>query len=275
MNQDTGIHRTNTKDQFYTNPEIAQQCIQQIIDYIPDVSQYLWVEPSAGSGSFLCATPNHVETIAIDIAPAHPDVKQQDFLFWECPATDKRILIYGNPPFGRQSRTAKQFINKSCTIADAIAFILPRSFTKPSMNSAFADRFHLIHSWDVPPDAFIVNATPYDVSCVFQIWKKQNQPRIVAVPAELQGGYYVKHTDAHDIIIRRVGVNAGKCFTPGVARSAQSHYFIKLDDRFITHTQQIVRAVSAHVFPSNTVGPRSLSKGEINVVLTDILLNYR
>ena len=49
--QDTGMKR-NQKDQFYTNETVAKLCIQKIIETIPQVSEYFWIEPSAGSGAF-------------------------------------------------------------------------------------------------------------------------------------------------------------------------------------------------------------------------------
>jgi hypothetical protein len=39
----------------------------------------------------------------------------------------------------------------------------------------------------------------------------------------------------------------------------------------VSHVKEIVDKVNAHVFPTNTTGPRSLSKPEINEVLNTIL----
>jgi hypothetical protein len=88
------------------------------------------------------------------------------------------------------------------------------------------------------------------------------------------GFQYVKQTEPHDIAVRRVGVYAGKAFKKdGTSFSVQSHYFLKFDAHAIPHLDQIIHQINAHVFPSNTVGPRSLSKSEVNFVLNSIVLN--
>ena len=296
--QDTGKYRTNTKDQFYTSPDVAKKCIQILISVLRDaglyspvlpLSSYLWVEPSAGNGAFLNNIPETYDKIGIDIEPVgsagNANIIKQDFLTWVPPAqktktNQKPVIIFGNPPFGRQSSLAKAFIAHSCKFASTstIAFILPRSFVKPSMSCAFESHFHCIHTSDVERNAFVLGGgdETYDVPCVFQIWQKRSVPRIVPEKVTEKGFQYVKGTDPRDIVIRRVGVYAGRCFDGGnnaTEYNKQTHYFIKLDEQFVAaqHVKQVVDKVNAHVFPTNTTGPRSLSKPEINIVLNSIL----
>ena len=301
--QDTGKYRTNTKDQFYTSPHVAKKCIQILISVLRDVglyspvlplSSYLWVEPSAGNGAFLNNIPETYDKIGIDIEPApgaDANILKQDFLTWVPPAqktNQKPVIIFGNPPFGRQSSLAKAFIAHSCKFASisTIAFILPRSFVKPSMSCAFESHFHCIHSSEVERNAFVLGGgdgsgggdASYDVPCVFQIWQKKSVPRIVPEKITEKGFQYVKETDPRDIVIRRVGVYAGRCFDGGnnaTEYNKQTHYFIKLDEQIVAvqhqHIKQIVDKVNAHVFPTNTTGPRSLSKPEINIVLNAVI----
>ena len=264
MNQDTGKKRTNTKDQFYTKSSIAKECIQSIQDIIKDHTSYQWIEPSAGSGSFITK-----KCIALDIDPKHKNILKQDFLEYE-PSIEKSILVYGNPPFGKQSSRAKKFIKHASTFASVIAFILPRSFVKPSMSKAFPKNFHCLFTKELEKDSFEVNGESYDVPCIFQIWQKSDKERMEESIILPVGFSYVKQTDAYDISIRRVGINAGTTLLKGKKVSKQSHYFIKLDD--VTKKDKIVIDMNAHTFPSNTVGPRSLSKGEINVVLNELLI---
>lgn len=295
--QDTGKYRTNTKDQFYTSPIVAKKCIQILISALRDdelyspvlpLSSYLWIEPSAGNGAFVKNIPETYDKIGIDIEPglgAGANILKQDFLTWVPPKTNQKpVIIFGNPPFGRQSSLAKAFIAHSCSFASTsvIAFILPRSFVKPSMSCAFDAYFHCVYSSDVERNAFLLNGgEAHDVPCVFQIWQKRSVPRIVPEKVIEKGFQYVKEADPRDIVIRRVGVYAGRCFDgrgAGDINSAmeynkQTHYFIKLDEQFVVaqHIKQIVEKINAHVFPSNTTGPRSLSKPEINEVLNMIL----
>ena len=299
--QDTGKYRTNTKDQFYTSPDVAKKCIQILISKLHDdalhsplpvlpLSAYLWVEPSAGNGAFLNSIPDTYDKIGIDIEPSigssKENILKQDFLTWMPPIhNQKPVIIFGNPPFGRQSSLAKAFVAHSCKFASTstIAFILPRSFVKPSMSCAFGLHFHCIHSSDVERNAFVLgggdggSGASYDVPCVFQIWQKRSVPRIVPEKITEKGFQYVKEIDPRDIVIRRVGVYAGRCFHGDINSATeynkQTHYFIKLDEQFVAvqHVKEIVDKVNTHVFPTNTTGPRSLSKPEINIVLNAVL----
>lgn len=284
--QDTGKFRTNAMDQFYTSPTVAASCIAIILQHIPHANDCTWLEPSAGNGAFLHNVPPCITNkIGIDLDPQSPDIMKHDYLEWSPDAdapmkTMKPVLVFGNPPFGRQSSLAKAFIAKSCTFADAIAFILPKSFTKPSMFNAFDMKFHCVHSGELPANSFVLNGAPYDVPCVFQVWQKKtvNRPVEVAIPPV--GFQYVKAsvndadaTNEYDIAFRRVGGHAGKCFVnDGITnRNAQSHHFLKFDDTCAPFMGSIIEKINAHTFPSNTVGPRSLSKSEINAVLNEII----
>lgn len=267
--QDTGKHRINTKDQFYTAPAIAAKCIEKILEIHPAAASHFWLEPSAGAGAFLNALPASFEKKGLDIDPQGPDIEKTDFITWSQPTTEKPILLFGNPPFGRQSTLAKAFIAKGCTFAALIAFILPKSFTKPSMNGAFATNFHNIHTEDLPAASFLLNGEPYDVPCVFQIWKRCDQPRAAKEKVAPRGFFYVKSDQTPHIAFRRVGGNAGRATTEVATASPQSHYFLTLADPALVPA--LLEKNNAHTYPSNTVGPRSLSKGEVNAVLNAIL----
>ena len=268
--QDSGKFRTNDKDQFYTKKSVAKQCIDSILKTLPETSGYLWIEPSAGSGSFYNNLPRKIKKIGIDIDPKSEGIIKQDFLEWNCPISEKQVIVFGNPPFGRQSSLVKKFIKKSCLFADVIAFILPLSFTKPSMFSAFDLQFHCLLSQELEKNAFLLNDVEYNVPCVFQIWRKRNKNRIVEKKIEPSGFQYVSKTEDYDIAVRRVGVYAGQAF-PNGDYSPSSHYFLRFDRKL---DNSIVEAINNHVFPSNTVGPRSLSKSEVNNVINDIITRF-
>jgi hypothetical protein len=268
--QDTGKFRTNTKDQYYTKASVATLCVGRIKAAIENGgAEWQWIEPSAGNGVFLKLGP--VGSIGIDIDPKATGILKGDFLNWTPGGTKKR-LVYGNPPFGRQGALAKAFIKHATSgsvAADAVAFILPRSFVKPSMNRVFPTKFHCVYSGELDKNAFEVNGEPYDVPCVFQIWVKKTTDRPVAVAVEPVGFTYVKAGEPFHVAFRRVGGLAGQCYAAGATYSAQSHYFLRLDDP--TLSARLIEEVNKHVFPSNTVGPRSLSKPEANTVINTIL----
>lgn len=281
--QDTGKHRINTHDQFYTSDVVAKQCVQWIITAVSGDCDCLWIEPSAGTGAFLHQLPPEFTKIGLDIDPKRDDIIKQDYLIWN-PDTavpkKKGVIVFGNPPFGRQSSLAKAFIVKSCSFANIIAFILPKSFTKPSMYNAFHPSFHMIFNEELEKNAFIINGgAKYDVPCVFQIWEKRATERPKDEKVAPIGFEYIAAAAATSspstpprFALRRVGGLAGKCYTDTATRSAQSHYFIRLNDTVSpAHHADIIEKINKHTFPSNTVGPRSLSKSEVNVVLNQII----
>lgn len=268
--QTTGKDR-DTKDQYYTKRSIAETCVKEILETLPWSSTAQWIEPSAGAGAFLGIYTG--ETIALDLEPKAAGVVAQDFLKWttgKLMASTKRIF-FGNPPFGRQGSIAKKFLRHACEQgADALAFILPRSFMKPSMYGCIPLNFHLVRQVELPKNSFEVNKQPYDVPCVFQIWERQAAKRATVEKEDPEGFVYVKG-EAYDLAFRRVGGDAGQTFLRAEleAPSTQSHHFLKFDDGI--DIADIQKRVNQHIFPSNTTGPRSLSKSEINSVLNKVI----
>ncbi len=269
MSQDTGKFRTNTKDQYYTKESVAKTLVLLTLQTLPETAQYQWIEPSAGTGAFLKALPSGTDALAIDLDPKAPGIVKGDFLLWE-PTVEKKRIVFGNPPFGRQGSLAKKFIQHASSFADVISFILPRSFVKPSMSRAFPRMFHCLISQELEAHSFEVNGREYDVPCVFQIWQKQATHRPLEEAVEEEGFSYVKQKESFDFAIKRVGGLAGKAVV-GKAEdfNPQYHYYIRLDKK--NNISTIVKALNEHIFPSNTTGPRSLSKSEINEVLNPLV----
>jgi hypothetical protein len=269
--QDTGKHRKDLSDKFYTNPTVATACLQQLIPLLDNPGGFVWIEPSAGAGAFLTALKGvlpSAKAFAVDLTPAAPEIEKGDFMTWRPPFG--RRIIFGNPPFGKQGSAARQFIARATYLnAKWIAFILPRSFEKPSLQTAFPLNYHNRLSVRLGADAFIVNGTPYDVPCVFQVWERMETTRHLEEAVQPTGFSFVKSSEPHEILIRRVGVYAGRAFLKGVHASPQSHYYIQPSGPI--HADDIIEKISAHVFPSNTTGPRSISKGELAEVLNVIL----
>lgn len=277
--QDIGIYRKNILDQFYTKDKIARYCVELIKLNCDNYLKYIWVEPSAGNGVFMNCIPSNITNIAIDIEPHNTKIIQCDFLKWKPVSNSDNYLLFGNPPFGRQSSLAKKFIKHGSTFSSIIAFILPRSFVKPSMNNAFPLNFHCEYSKELPENSFEINGKDYNVPCVFQIWIKKDFNRIIHSPEIANGFSFVKSSEKYDIAFRRVGANAGKSFLADNTKNfnTQTHYFLKIDEKYIHKLNEIVDYINGIVFPSNTVGARSLSKPEaiteINASLIYVLKN--
>jgi len=268
-NKKTGLKR-DIIDKFYTCPAVAQECVHHIsqhlsIDPINDVV----VEPSAGNGAFIPEITQICQTVLFyDIEPEHPSIIKANYLLLDLSLsllTIGKTHVIGNPPFGRQSSLAIQFIKKSALFADTISFILPKSFKKDSMRRHFPPRFHLVFQADIKEKAFLQDGVSTDVPCVFQIWQKREEERELAAKLETNPSLFqfVKQDKKPDISFRRVGVNAGVIDNKNLnIKSVQSHYFIKFGPtvdkkEFIEKMRQIEFA------QDNTVGPKSIGKQEI------------
>lgn len=172
MNKHT--NSINTLDQFYTNDDIAEKCIKILQKYI-NFSDYDYIlEPSAGTGSFYKLLPKN-KRIGLDLEPKYDGIKKMDY-FDYIHKNNKKYIVIGNPPFGKVSSIAVKFFNKSAIFADVIAFIIPRTFKRVSIQNKLDLNFKLIYNEDLPlkPCCF----TPkMDAKCCFQIWIKSNEPR--------------------------------------------------------------------------------------------------
>ena len=91
------------------------------------------------------------------------------------------MVFLGNPPFGKQSSLAKKFIKHitKCQNTTVIGFILSKSFKKESMQKCFPLNYWLVEQINLPNDAFNIGGKVHDVPCVFQIWQKKENNRIV------------------------------------------------------------------------------------------------
>lgn len=267
--QDTGLKRT-TKDAYYTKPQIAERCVA-VLRATVDIGAFdLVVEPAAGSGAFSRLFPD-IEVRAYDIDPQGDDIREQDFLELDVNVFDLlNVLVVGNPPFGRQSSLAKRFVKRCCGFASVVAFVLPKSFKKPSQYAAFPLEFHKLYEEDLPSNSFTVNGRDHDVPCVFQIWKRMDHERVPEPVARPIGYAFVAKSQEPDFALRRVGVNAGRMSDSVEDKAEQSHYFIRLTSTAISRTEFAERYASLVFEHDNTVGPRSISKREFTKKMNEI-----
>lgn len=164
-------------DKFYTIPEISVKCLDRISSMYDWDEWNLVIEPSAGDGSFLTRIPTD-KKIGIDISPEHVDIITQDFLTYNPPENTGKILVVGNPPFGRVSSLAIKFFNHASNWADVIAFIIPRTFRRVSVQNKLNPHFHLKFDEDIPisPCSF---SPPMMAKCCFQVWERKTTPRTI------------------------------------------------------------------------------------------------
>jgi len=273
--------RSQGLDKFYTNPPIVDKCIEDILKYYKwDDFDYV-IEPSAGSGNFYKKI-EHTNKIGLDIRPEDEDVIKKDYFKFIPDKKYKKILILGNPPFGKNSSLALQFFNYSAKFADVLAFIIPKTFRKISIQNKLNREFHLINDEDIPnkPCSF----TPkMNVKCCFQIWQKKKELReLIKLPTVHKDWEFIRFgpndkdgqptppTDV-DFALRAYG---GKC---GVIEKnikklrPKSWHWIKSNidiDDLITNFKKLDYSNSENSARQNSIG-----KGELVQLYTNIHKN--
>lgn len=255
--------RKNELDKFYTKATLASQLISLL-----DLSKYdTIIEPSAGSGSFSKQIPG---SIAIDLQPEDASIIKADFLKWKPESGIKeKTLVIGNPPFGQQCSLAIKFIKHAATFASTIAFILPKSFKKESVQSKIPSDFHLVSETEIPDNSFTLKGVDYSVPCVFQIWKQEiyhrNRIKAPNLPNDIS---WTRDTKIANIAVRRVGVYAGKAFSDLSDKSVQSHYFLIVPENKKENVLNVLNNTTW--LHNNTTGPRSISKKEFAEILSKL-----
>lgn len=155
-------------DKFYTQEHVAKQCFEFLHSQLNISENVIYLEPSAGAGAFIDLFSNYV---ALDIAPEDERIQKQNYL--EYKTNNKNFITVGNPPFGNRSKLAIDFFNKAATMSDVIAFILPVSFMKWSVQKNLSSNFALYNYMYLEPESFSFNGEPYSIRTIFQIWVKK------------------------------------------------------------------------------------------------------
>lgn len=293
-------------DKFYTRPVGVARALWFLHDELPRAGLpglgdfEVIIEPSAGTGAFvrsLCDLQTSV--LAYDIAPCtdtafREQIVQLDFLNSvhrvQKDVANRRAIVVGNPPFGKNSRLAVEFMNVCATLptVEAVAFVLPRGFQKVSVQRRVAG-FSLVSSCIFTTDESTfdtVDGATHTVPSCFQLWRRvtANEPS-TCKPADLKPCGWRRLPKAGNLPpasytfqIVRAGGSAGKAFVQADRPAAIANYFIDLDDATI-NPRDVVATINARQNEiadavCNVTGPRSLSLPElipfVNRVVADV-----
>ena len=272
VHNDVNIVRETGLDQFYTLPDCSKQCIDTM-NQTYNLNDYdLVVEPSAGNGSFFNQII-HTSKAGIDLAPQHPAIIQQDFFDYYPPSGKTHIAVIGNPPFGKNSSLAIKFFNHAAQWADVIAFIIPRTFRKVSVQNKLDKSFHLVHDNDIPnkPCCF---SPPMAVKCCFQIWERRTEQRpFVELPTKHADWTFLPFgpldhngqptpPNGADFAMRAYGGKIGEITKSGLQelRPKSWHWFSSnIDiDELISRFQQLDYSNSLNTARQNSMGRAEL-----------------
>jgi hypothetical protein len=283
----TGKNRITT-DQFYTNRDVSSKCIQLLLKTVVINESDIIIEPSAGEGSFSdYFHQNEYHLHAFDIEPKKEYIKTQNFFELDITCySEKNVHCIGNPPFGKQSTYAKQFIKKLSLFCDTISLILPKSFRKESYQKSFPLNFHLVEEIELEKNSFTIGGKFYNVPCIFQIWRKSNTDRYVEAKQIANGFRFIPKPKLENIKVDEVGkpiqrkniftdeipdfgiLRAGggntcgrisRNYEDGIACYPEAWLFIKLDPQY--NTDKFFKEYKKINWKDDSnVGPRSISK---------------
>lgn len=178
-------------DQFYTRPQTASDCLTRLCRFLDErgiqEKDCLFVEPSAGSGSFADLLP--ANSILLDIDPKDERITQCDFLTWDADAdmrireaceSGKKTIAIGNPPFGTRGWMALAFLNKCAEFCDYCAFLLPMSFASEGKGSPRyrVNGMRSVHIDELQRETFLLpDGTERKFNVIWQIWEKGENRR--------------------------------------------------------------------------------------------------
>lgn len=156
-------------DKFYTKKDVIKKIIKKI-----NLDKYdLIIEPSAGSGNFLEFLPMG-KTIALDIAPENKIIKKMNWFDFEISPKYKKVLVIGNPPFGKFNKLSKDFLTHSFSFknVDTVAFVLPNVYKKYTMQRIIPKEYVIKKIIDIPRNSFELSGEEYHVPCSFFVITK-------------------------------------------------------------------------------------------------------
>lgn len=272
------MSRARELDQFYTSRPVAKECIDILLHYLGRRANIRFLEPSAGDGAFLEQLPK-AQRVGVDLDPKGTlgEIICADFL-GRSASVDAFVLpntsgidwvVIGNPPFGKNASLAVDFFNKAAEFSQVVAFIVPRTFNKSSVQKRLSRHFHLVENRALARDSFLFEGEAYSVPCAFQIWERRAEARqTTPTPLEHTHFKFISGADASpltDFGFRRVGALAGKVIPEFRGYSPASHYFLRPNLELVSREQLIARlgSISWDSVRMNTAGNPSISKREL------------
>lgn len=170
--------KTVDLDRFFTRKDVAEKCLNSLISILnlkkEKISNYKFIEPSAGDGAFFNLLPKK-KRIGIDLVPSSNEIIQKDFLSWQPKKNGHHYITIGNPPFGYRAWLALSFLNHAAKFSEYVGFILPMYFQSEGKGSSKhrVKGLELIHSEVLPQDSFIdPNGKVIKINALWQIWKR-------------------------------------------------------------------------------------------------------
>lgn len=191
--------------QFQTDDLVSERLVKTTMKFLlHPKNQTIFIEPSAGMGSFCKHLPKNTICIDIDasLKKKFPHYYISDFLHITPEMIDlvnvdpSKVVVIGNPPFsaskkeenrargivlGGSKNMALHFINHASTMADTVAFVLGLNFRRPSIRDRINPELHLVYEEILSSRYNTEFKTEYKlhdknvntIATVFQIWQRK------------------------------------------------------------------------------------------------------
>lgn len=266
-----GNTRVTGKEQFYTPDSTAYEVMAQVAQLVPDLAKRHLLEPAGGTGAFIEAARNFgiQKVTSYDIEPLHPQVKLSSFL--DVSLTHSDYITVSNPPFGRNNSLSIPFFNHAAPHSDFIAFIVPRSWRKWSVQNKLDRNFHLVRDLDlainyVDEMGYEINAKDRLRTCV-QFWARTPTPRPLIQVQDMQVITKVGPTEA-DVALTIFGYNCGTVSEIFPKIKNTTRMYLKLNHR---KALDALKTANFKQFYLNTATTEALSIAEINYALNEVI----
>ena len=264
-----GNRRKTGVEQYYTPKDLALELSTQLLAVTGIDHSFL--EPAGGNGAFIDALiqlgAKSIE--AVDLYPKHPGVQEADFLKY-IPKGENLVTV-SNPPFGRNNSLSIPFFNHAAEHSDFIAFLVPRSWRKWSVQNRLDRRFHLVSDQDVAvnyvTDSGEQIGTNNDLRTCFQIWEKRADLRPKA-RVEDQGLVKKCSPEAADLAIRVFGFGCGKVYRDFPRAANTTLMFLTVSDARVF---DVIEGLDYERFTLNTSYTRALALPELNYLLNEAI----
>jgi predicted RNA methylase len=258
--------RSELLDQYYTKRPIAKELYEITVSFLNEnnIEFDCWLEPAAGDGAFFELLPPD-SRLGIDIDARLDEIIEDNFFTIDIKEfRGLRYVAIGNPPFGKNATLAIRFFNRCADMCEVVAFIVPRTFKKPSVINRLHPCFHKMFEKELPDNSFEIEGIEKTVPCVFQIWVKRPDDRLRIRCHRCHPDLEFLPPDRlHEatILFQRVGGGAGTFKDPGEGSgySWKSNYHIRCS----TATARVLRTIVEWPSKYDTAGNPSISKSDL------------
>jgi hypothetical protein len=174
-----------------------------------------------------------------------------------------------NPPFGRNHALSVPFFNQAATFASVIAFIVPRTWHRWSVQNRLDRHFHLVTDQDLSvyyetPEGKFVDPANYMRTCI-QIWERREELRPLV---EIENRGYIAKVDPAlaNVRLTFVAANTGLVATdfPRVPSTIQM-FFRARDEEVI----EALRVLDYERFARNVTHIKCVSFKEVLFLLNE------